>query len=52
MMAAVDMAAKASEMMVEMAPAAMRGGVQRPAVLGLGWRQVALAVEKRAAEAA
>ncbi len=44
--------ARASVVMVEMPSVAMAGGVQRPAVLAIGWRQVASAVEKRAAEAA
>jgi|TARA_B110000046_G_C12846436_1_gene335864 hypothetical protein len=35
-MAAVEAAAKVSVMMVETASAAMEGGGQRPAVLGLG----------------
>ena len=51
-MAAVDLAAKTAPKTVELAPAVMRYGVQRPAVLGLRWRQVASAAEKRAAEAA
>ena len=49
--AAVELAAKASEMMVETAPAAMGGGGQRPAVVCLGWRQVAAMEEMSTAEA-
>ena len=52
MTAAVDLVAKTTERTVELAPAVMRDGVQRPAVLGLGWWQVASAVEMAAAEAA
>ena len=51
-MAAVDLAAKTAPKTVELAPAVMRYRVQRPAVLGLGWRQVASAAEITAAEAA
>ena len=50
--AAVDLAAMTSELVVETAPAVMRDGVQRLAVLGLRWRQVASVAEKRAAETA
>ena len=49
-MAAVDLAAKTAPKTVELAPAVMRYGVQRVAVLGLRWRQVASVAEKRAAE--
>ena len=48
--AAVDMAAKTTPRTVELAPAVMRDGVQRPAVLGLGWRQVAALEEMSTAE--
>jgi len=51
-MAAVDLAAKTTPKTVELAPAVMRDAVQWPAMLGLGWRQVALAAEITAAEAA
>ena len=47
MMAAMDMTVRASVVMVETTPVAIGGGgVQRPAVLALGWRQVASAAEK------
>ena len=39
-------------MTLELAPAVMRHGVQRLAVLAIRWRQVASAAEQRAAEAA
>ena len=52
MTAAVDLAAKPTPMTLELAPAVMRHGVQRLAVLGLRWRQVASVAEKRAAETA
>ena len=48
----MDLAAKTTSTTVELAPAVMRDGVQRPAVLGLGWWQVASAVEMEAAESA
>ena len=51
MTAAVDLAAKRAPRTVELAPAVMRDGVQRPAVLGLGWWQVASAAEMTVAEA-
>ena len=51
-MAAVKVAAKEPAVMVETTPAAIGGGIQRPAVLAIWWRQVASAAEKRAAEAA
>ena len=51
-MAAVDLVAIASEMMLDTAPAAARGAGQRPAVLAIGWQQLESAAEKRAAEAA
>ena len=43
---------RASVVMVETTPAAIGDGVQQPAVLAFGWRQVASAAEDRAAEAA
>ena len=49
---AVDLAVMASEMMVATAPAVMRDGVQRPAVLGIGWWQVASASEMTGLETA
>ena len=52
MTAAVDLAAKTTPRTLELAPAVMRDGVQRPAVLAIRWREVASAAEKRAAEAA
>ena len=48
----MDLAAKPTPMTLELAPAVMRHGVQRLAVLGLRWRQVASVAEKRAAETA
>ena len=51
-MAAVEVDARASVVMVETTPAAIGDGVQQPAVLAIGWWQVASAAEKRAAEAA
>ena len=48
----MDPAAKASVKMEEAAPAVMGGDGQWPAVLGLGWWQVASAVEMEAAESA
>ena len=51
-MAAVEVAARAPVVMVETTPAAIGDGVQRPAVLAIGWRQVASAAEMTAAEAA
>jgi hypothetical protein len=50
--AAVDLAAKTTPRTVELAPAVMRDGVQRPAVLGLGWWQVASAAAMTGSEAA
>jgi len=50
--AAVDLVAKTTERTVELAPAVMRDGVQRPAVLGLGWWQVASAAAMTGSEAA
>jgi hypothetical protein len=50
--AAVDLAAKKIPRTVELAPAVMRDYVQRPAVLGLGWWQVAAAAEMTGSEAA
>ena len=52
MTAAVDLAAKKIPRTVELAPAVMRDYVQRPAVLGLGWWQVAAAAEMTGSEAA
>ena len=52
MTAAVDLVAKTTERTVELAPAVMRDGVQRPAVLGLGWWQVASAAAMTGSEAA
>ena len=51
-MAAVKVAVRASVEMVETTAAVIGDGVQRPAVLAFGWRQLASAAEKRAAEAA
>ena len=51
-MATVDLGAKTAPRTAELAPAATGGGIHRLAVLALGWRQVASAAEKRAAEAA
>ena len=48
----MDLAAKTTPRTAEMALAVMRDGVKRPAVLGLGWWQVASAAEQRAAEEA
>ena len=48
----MKVAARAPGVMVETTPADIGDGVQRPAVLAIGWRQVASAAEKRAAEAA
>ena len=50
--AAVDLAAMTSELVVETAPAVMRDGVQRPAVLGLRWWKVASAAAMTGSEAA
>ena len=51
-MAAVDLAAKTAPKTVELEPAVMRYRVQRPAVLGLGWWQVASAAAMTGLEAA
>ena len=48
----MDLAAKKIPRTVELAPAVMRDYVQRPAVLGLGWWQVAAAAEMTGSEAA
>ena len=48
----VTVAARASVVMVETTPAAIGDSVQRPVVLACVLRQVALAAEKRVAEAA
>ena len=48
----MDLAAKTTPRPVELAPAVMRDGVQRPAVLGFGWWQVASAAAMTGLEAA
>jgi hypothetical protein len=50
--AAVDLAAKSTPRTMKLAPAVMGDGSQRPAVLGLGWWQVAAAAEMTGLEAA
>ncbi len=48
----MDLAARASVKMDEEAPAGMRGGGQQPAVVCLGWWQVAAREEMTMTEAA